>query len=61
MLTKLRKDYWQKYRSLTKELEAIKMSQSKPDNYIADLETDLESKNSRLSDKEEWINDLEAR
>ena len=46
---------------MTKELEAIKTSQSKPDNSIADTEIDLESKISRLSDKKEWINDMEAR
>ena len=44
-----------------KELETIKMNQSKTDNSIADIKMYLESKNSRLTDKEEWINDMEDR
>ena len=35
------------------------MNQSKLDNSIAEIKTNLEAMNSRLNSTEEWISDLE--
>ena len=43
-----------------KELETIKMNQSKTDNSIAKIKTSLETMN-RINDIEKQINDLEGR
>ena len=44
-----------------KEVKTIKMNQSKLDNSIAKVKTNLEAMNSRLNDTKEQISDLEDR
>ena len=53
MLKELRKIINRNADHCNKELETIKMNQSKLDNSIAEIKTNLEAMNSRLNDTEE--------
>ena len=61
ILKELRKIIKRNADHCNKVLETIKRNQSKLDNTIAEIETNLEAMNSRLNNTEEQINDLEDR
>ena len=61
MLTELRNIFKRNADHCNKELETIKMNQSKIDNSVTEIKTNLETMNSRLNDTEEQISDLEDR
>ena len=61
MLTELRKIINRNPGHCNKELETIKRNQSKLDNLIAKIKTNLEAMSSRLNNTEEWVSDLEDR
>ena len=57
MITEWRKIIDRNADHCNKELETIKMNQSKRDNSTAKIKTNLEAINSRINDTEEWISD----
>ena len=59
MLKELRKIIKRNADHSNKEIETMKMNQSKLDNSIAEIKTNLEAMNSRLNDVEKGISDLE--
>ena len=61
MLQELRKIMDRNAGHCNKELETIKRNQSKLDNSIAEINTDVKAMNSRLTKAEEWISDMEDR
>ena len=61
MLKELRKIIYRKADNCSKELETVKRKQSKLDNSIAEIKTNLEAMNSRLNNTVERISDLEDR
>ena len=61
MLTELRKIIDRNADPCNKKVETIKMNQSKTDNSIAEIKTNLEEMNSRLNDTEEGMSDVEDR
>ena len=61
MLKELRKIIDRNADHCKKELKTIKMNQSKLDNSIAEIKTDLEVMERRLNVTEEQISDLENR
>ena len=61
MLTGLRKIINRNAGHCNKEQETIKMNQSKLDNSIAEVKTNIEAMNIRLNDTKEQISDLEDR
>ena len=61
MLKELRKSIVRNADHCDKELELIKRSQSKLDNSIAEIKTELNAIKTRLNNAEKWICDLEDR
>ena len=61
MLTELRKSINVNTDHFNKELETIKMTQSKEGNSISEIKNTLEAINNWINDTEECISDLEDR
>ena len=61
MLKELRKIIDRNPDHCNKELKTIKRNQSKLDNLIAKIKTNLEAMSSRLNNTEEWVSDLQER
>ena len=52
---------WEDARNVYKELEELKNKQTEMNNTITEMKNTLEGINSRITEAEEWISDLEGR
>ena len=50
---------WRKYKTFNKELQKLRSKQTMMNNTINEIKTSLEGLNSRITEAEEWISDLE--